>query len=198
MRKKLAIGVAATVAVAMWVGARARASEPGDAGPPASTTAAAGSGDAAPVQVSRLDGHARAALLDLIRTARAQRVAEPAPAPKSLKDFDEDDRIYLRAAVREIRPLVHDCYEDAVARDPDLEGTLVVDFTIEGEPGAGSVITTTEIDGERSTIADPELRECMEQTMYALRFDPPPASGTVTVAYPFTFHQIPSPRHRVR
>jgi len=65
-----------------------------------------------------------------------------------------------------------------------------VNFTIEGEPGVGGVVGDSEIDPDKSTLADPQMRECVQETMYGLEIDPPRDGGTVRVTYPFMFAPI--------
>jgi hypothetical protein len=154
-----------------------------------------------PPHVRRLrDAAERAALVEQIRIARTQRAAAaprtapsaapaaaassgPAPAlPESVVD-----KAYIRRAVRELIPLLRDCYDQGLERDPELAGTVVVDFTIEGEPGVGGVIGHSAIDPAGTTLSDAAARECIQETMYALEIDPPADGGVVTVRYPFEF-----------
>lgn len=105
----------------------------------------------------------------------------PAPAPGA------QTRSYIRAAVRDILPLLTECYTEGLARWPGLGGDVLVDFTIEGEPDIGAVISDSKIDPFRSSIQDPEVLECIQETMYALQIDPPAEGSSVRVVYRFTF-----------
>ena len=194
-----AIALAAAGGAALWLHA-GRAATP-HASPAPHTTA---SGSAGSLHVQRLpDRAAHDHLLAQIRDARARRVAaQPAlpaspasswssspsssfgPAP-ALAD-DDPDRAYIRAAVQELLPMITECYTHALDRDPKAAGDLVVNFTIEGEPGVGGVVGDSAIDPEQSTLADPDMRECVQETMYGLEIDPP-RNGTVHVTYPFHF-----------
>lgn len=78
------------------------------------------------------------------------------------------DKAYIRRSVRELLPLLQDCYDQGLQRDPKLAGTVVVDFTIEGEPGVGGVIGHSAIDDAASSLSDVATRECIQETMYAL------------------------------
>jgi hypothetical protein len=89
--------------------------------------------------------------------------------------------------VKAIIPQLLECYEDGLARNPKIGGTIVVDFTIEGEPEVGGVVGQSAIDPEKSTLIDPAVRECIQETMYALEIDPPESGGVVRVHYPFAF-----------
>jgi hypothetical protein len=198
MAKKIAIGLVATAAVAggaVWLGTRARASEPQQ---PAATTSTVASAASGPMHVARLDPAKRAALLELIRSAHEHRAAPPASAASTTSGTSaataapalpgvDLDKEYIQAAVREIAPLLRECYESGLSRDPSISGKIVVDFTIEGEPDVGGVIGDSAIDADKSSLTDPGVRECVKETMYALQIDPPPMGGVVRVAYPFVF-----------
>ena len=204
VKKLVAIGVGVVVVgggAALWVGQRARGAEP--APPPVAATPVAGGpgGPGAPPRVVRLpDRAAHDALLAAIRDARERRAASPsAGAPESaggvhgerpaLPADGDLDRAYIQSAVRALVPLLTECYEHGLERDPTLAGTIVVGFTIEGEPGVGGVVADSEVDPDptTTTLGDPEVRECIQETMYALEIDPPADGGTVRVRYPFAF-----------
>lgn len=202
--KKLALAIGALVLVtggaALWI-----ARDGSEAAPPAAPAAVSAprapgatappspATPSPPPRVRRLpDRRARDELLATIRDHYQRRTGAPAattsaaPAP-ALPPVATLDKAYIRAAVRELLPLLSDCYAEGLTRDPALAGDVVVDFTIEGEPGVGGVIGDSKIDPERTEIADPTVRECIQETMYALEIDPPAGGGTVHVTYPFRF-----------
>ncbi|MGE5186379.1 MAG: sigma-70 family RNA polymerase sigma factor [Acidobacteriota bacterium] len=201
---KIAI-IATTVAVAgggLWLATRARAEDsprPAPAGTLAAPAAAAPAAAAAApsLHVRKLaNASERTALLAQIREHHASSSAAASSPPTTsrphptLPDDGDLDREYIRSAVHELLPLLQECYEHALERDPQLAGSVVVNFTIEGEPGVGGVVSDSAID-DRSTLTDPDMRECMQQTMYALEIDPPANGGTVQVTYPFVFKTAP-------
>jgi hypothetical protein len=106
------------------------------------------------------------------------------PAATVSGDLDKD---YIRARVREVIPLLAECYDQALERQPDLRGRLVVKFVVAGEPDVGGVIESSEVDAEQSTMHEAELHECVRETMYAMEFEAPAAGGTISVTYPFEF-----------
>jgi RNA polymerase sigma factor (sigma-70 family) len=208
---KLVIASVAVLVIAggaIWI-AHARSSSPSaTAGSSAELAKSSGSpsaGSQAPSvakpRVERLaDARARTVLLDAIRQTHERRAAAlaqsttpggttPAPAlPES-----EIDKKYIRAAVREMIPLLSECYEAGLERDPKLAGKIVVKFTIEGEQDVGGVVGESKVDPDESTLADPAVQECIQETMYALKIDPPPNGGVVRVHYPFLFAPAPPP-----
>lgn len=130
------------------------------------------------------------------RTARAGASTEPASGPQ---DPSEDrapagapgqiDPQYVQDAVRELIPLLAECYEmleqaSDAAGEPAPEGRLVARFVFSGEPEVGGVVEESEILDE-STLRSPLLEECFAETLYTLELPAPEAGGTVTVHYPF-------------
>ncbi|HET7506651.1 MAG TPA: sigma-70 family RNA polymerase sigma factor [Kofleriaceae bacterium] len=209
--QKVVVAVAAVVLVgATWFIARGR--DP-HVGPAAATAGAAPTATAptaprlatpdalpdAPPRVRRLrDAAERQALVEQIRATRQQRtggshapaapVATTAPGPAPALPAPAIDKAYIRQAVRALLPMLEDCYSQGLERDPRLADTVVVDFTIEGEPGVGGVIGQSAIAPRETTLVDPATRECIQETMYAMEIDPPADGGVVTVHYPFEFH----------
>ncbi|MFH1807741.1 MAG: AgmX/PglI C-terminal domain-containing protein [Pseudomonadota bacterium] len=100
---------------------------------------------------------------------------------------------YIQAQVREIVPLVKECYEQALETQPGLSTTLKVRFTIEGDPELGGVISSSDILDIDGGVAPGSLGECVRETMYALRLKAPEGGGKVTVHYPFRFQSRPEP-----
>jgi len=147
-------------------------------------------------------------LVQQIERARQRRLAEaaragvappsaPATAAPRAADPPGDSPLdgalakdYIRDVVREIKPLLVECYENAMQGKPELEagGKLVVAFKLSGEPGVGGVVEDSRILTDQSTLAGAaDFSQCVQETMYALRFDPPSAGGTIDVTYPFLF-----------
>lgn len=100
---------------------------------------------------------------------------------------DPLDRGYVRDAVKAIVPLLSECYARALERRPEIAGTVVVNFTIVGEPNAGGLIGDSVINPTGTSIDDALMRECVQETMYAIQIDPPKHGGQIEVEYPFAF-----------
>jgi hypothetical protein len=185
----------------VWIGTRrsgdsARASS---AAPAAATSTA--TGKPAPY-VRRIDAETRQKLVYAIHEAQKREAAASAPmhaggSPSSStsprpelpagQDLDKD---YIRSCVKELIPLLAECYEQGLERDPKLAGSVVVDFTIDGAPDVGGVVSESAIDDD-STLGDATVRECIQQTMYSLEISAPQDGGQVHVKYPFTFRPAP-------
>ncbi|MBA3541455.1 MAG: hypothetical protein H0T79_17720, partial [Deltaproteobacteria bacterium] len=55
----------------------------------------------------------------------------------------------------------------------------------------GGVVGESAIDATQSDLADPAVRECIQETMFAIEIDPPTSGGIVKVSYPFAFATNP-------
>jgi hypothetical protein len=152
-----------------------------------------------PAPRPKLSPEARARLLAALERARGARgpVLAPAPPPGAggtMPVLRPDgggggslDKEYIRAAIRELVPLVRECYENALRDQPDLGGRLTVEFSIAGEPEIGGVVTESRIAGTDAGALHAGLEECVRETMYGLKLDAPAGGGTVQVRYPFVF-----------
>src|SRR5690606_12947149 len=76
------------------------------------------------------------------------------------------DKHYIKSRIGEIVPLLAECYQLALARDRVLAGTLVVDFIIDAEEEVGGYVREAIIVPDESTLVDPELHECVVETIY--------------------------------
>ncbi len=140
----------------------------------------------------------RAAMLAAIasaREARAQRTIAPAgsatpttpprgtkpampavPEPTRLEivDMTGDTSEWAKRSLGTLNELLGQCYDLAHAEDPDLVGTMLIRFSLVGEPSVGGLLERVEIIEESTTVKLPSLRDCFTQQLYALELDPPP------------------------
>jgi outer membrane biosynthesis protein TonB len=72
----------------------------------------------------------------------------------------------------------HACYVLGLAKNPRLEGNVVLRFVI--DPAGG--VATGQAEGA-STLSDREVLDCMVRELRTFRF-PKPSGGFVTVLYP--------------
>jgi hypothetical protein len=103
----------------------------------------------------------------------AQARLVPLDAPQLALDRDVIRRI-VRAHISEIRH----CYNQGLARDPDLTGSVTVKFTIgpTGHVSASSV---------QSTDLPADVADCIADAPKRWKFPQPEGGGNVIVAYPF-------------
>jgi hypothetical protein len=85
-----------------------------------------------------------------------------------------DDSSWAKRSLATLNTLLGECYDQARAEHPELAGTLTLMFTIAGEPDVGGLLKQVQIIEDRSTLTQPALRECMQESLYALELDPPP------------------------
>lgn len=107
------------------------------------------------------------------------------------------DPQYIRDAIRDLQPLLRECYELALedARSSGretLEGRLVTRFVIGGEPDVGGVIEESSVMDE-SDLRQPLLEECFTETLFTVELPAPEEGGRVTVHYPFVFREAEEP-----
>lgn len=76
------------------------------------------------------------------------------------------------------------CYESAMLRTPDIEGKLIMNFTI---GGAGKVKTASI---KQSTLPDPRLDDCILRRLMTWKFPQPKGGIDVAVSYPFIFKTL--------
>lgn len=179
------------------------AAPPGGAAPAEPTPPAMGSRPEPSAAGSiRRVGAARAAELRRAM-ARAHRDAErerriaASPAPEAEAEPDAPaptgtlPKEYIQDAVRDLKPLLGECYELALHEDGALQGRLLVEFWIVGDPELGGVVEDSQILQDESTLRHPVLDECIRETMYGLELPAPEAGGRMKVRYPFQFRREP-------
>jgi hypothetical protein len=116
---------------------------------------------------------------ELTPTIRIERNTIPVvrQRPHTVKGpLDKDIvRRITRAHINEIRY----CYNQGLARDPRLGGTVTIDFTIlaTGTVGESKVAS--------STLRDAAVGECMAKAPLRWSFPKPDPAATVAVSYPF-------------
>jgi hypothetical protein len=92
----------------------------------------------------------------------------------------------IKGAIAEALPRIRRCYEQALAVDPQMAGTITVAFTIgttDTAAGLGQVMSAGIAD---ASIEQTTMDTCLLDAMESLQFDPP-ADGDIEIAYPFTF-----------
>jgi len=148
---------------------------------------------AASARALALDPETRRALLENIMKKIAQRTAsDQSYAGRQAEGTGQTtagglSADYIKQQMREIVPLVKECYEMALESQPDLAGKLSVRFTIAGYEEYGGLVTESTVMNDSSLIHATDLVECVRETMYAIRLKQPEGSGQVIVSYPFKF-----------
>jgi hypothetical protein len=156
-------------------------------GPPApgqhepSTLPRAGGRPATP-EAQRL----RARVLDSLRARQQEHGAENANskpaaaghAPGTMVDrTGEIGAENMRVINHEFIPLVADCYDQALERNPRLRGMLAVNVELAGAEEVGGIIESVEPAQDRNQVADEELIECVRQSAFSIQLPAPTKSG---------------------
>jgi len=122
-------------------------------------------------------------------------------APTLLAPLSSEE---IRASVREVMPLVQECYVHALELDPALRGRLEARLVVDSEPDVGMIVTVADtIDAMEGTgAASSEFRDCFAATLESVAFPPLPEGGQLEITYPFEFapggpDQLPEPSHEV-
>lgn len=95
----------------------------------------------------------------------------------------------IQDAVVAIKPLLGRCYEEALAHDPTLAGTLKVRFTLVKDQGVGR-LEDAEVLDEEGALYHPFLGMCVLRVLAGVSY-PAPGQGSVTVTYPFNLQPEP-------
>jgi hypothetical protein len=110
-----------------------------------------------------------------------------APTEEAATRLPELDVEYIRSTLTEqLLPVMTECYESALADEPELAGKIVAEFTIVGAQDVGGVVEEAAIKAE-STLDNEFVRECMRESLLAVTFEPPPDGGRVQVTNEFEF-----------
>jgi hypothetical protein len=163
--------------------------------PPAALMSSGTSAADASTAVVTSDARAarRAALLEAIAKARSHRTAVPVGVPHAasattgnstgttldITDNTGDTSDWEKRAHATLNSLLGQCYDLGRAEDPELSGTIEVQFRLVGEPGVGGLLESVEIVDKDTSILQQTFRDCITQQLYALELDPPPEGVTV-------------------
>lgn len=91
------------------------------------------------------------------------------------------DREIIRRIIRQHRAEYQYCYEKELNKKRDLNGKIVVKFTISGN---GSVIQASVVE---SSMGNPDVESCLTARIKRWVFPEPKGGGVVVVNYPFVF-----------
>jgi hypothetical protein len=172
-------------------------SDPGPPATPGAPTSSAPSTVAAPSPSGAEKSREDRAQRDEIRRRIYQAFGEPAPEPPSAphqataaeeRDIDHD---YIVRHIREdFVPMGRQCYGAASEKNPELEGRLVMTLRVVGDEKVGGIVESTEIE-DGGTLRDPEMFDCLRNSMESLAMPPPKQGGSFTVKVPMGFSHHP-------
>src|SRR5262249_41640385 len=106
----------------------------------------------------------------------------PNPPPKA----GPLSKATLRYAIRSIQPLLLEGYATATSGKPAQHGTLNVQLRLDGAPDEGTLVESVEITSDDMPVAkDPELVECMRETLSSIELPAMTEAATWDVNYPY-------------
>lgn len=124
--------------------------------------------------------------IGLVITNCASKPAEstsPSTPEAEANALPKIDRHKTLGEIRSHVPEIMSCYEGALAKDPRLEGRVVVRFEINDQ----GKISKFENLRERSTLNEPKVIDCLSEAMKTWTFPKPPPGITAEITFPFTF-----------
>jgi hypothetical protein len=145
------------------VGSSAPAPNAPDAGPPTTTDALDADAGAGQKLASKDDGG----------TGGAKGGAAPG---RSVKD--------IQAIILAKRELARKCYDDALKNHPGIEGSLVIQWTIDPKGNVSKI----SVDQSRSAISEPSVAACIIEIIKPIKFAEHPQGKETETYYPFDFH----------
>jgi hypothetical protein len=89
------------------------------------------------------------------------------------------DKAIIRRYIRQKLPQIEHCYQKQLTVSPNLSGTVMVKFTING---TGAVISA-----KGGGMGNRDVEGCVEDAIRSIHFPAPTGGGFVNVAYPFNF-----------
>lgn len=91
--------------------------------------------------------------------------------------------------MNEVTPQIQECYDGWIQSNPDMQGKLVVRFTIGREAGQPEA-KVLDLTLPESELENPLMESCVLQVVSGLRFEVP-ENGKLVVNYPFRFSTEP-------
>jgi len=111
---------------------------------------------------------------------KPQVAQKPVNRPKKVNEKISLPDAYITAVIRNQKTFLNRCYAQHLRQDPDTQGRIETSLTIESD---GNVSTARVIG---STIADPQLQQCIVSTLQRAKFKSF-AGDPIIVSYPINF-----------
>lgn len=111
------------------------------------------------------------------RANQAKAAEADMPLPGQQMIDRSGNRAYLtRVMSQELIPLADECYAMARERAPELAGMMELDVALVGDEDVGGVVESVEVSANNK-IKDPELLECVRESLMATTLPPPEQGG---------------------
>jgi len=206
LMKRLAVVVAiAGIVAAVWYLRQPHASTAAPDHGSAQAPTATATTPVAPIDhVQKLGSPAeRKQLADRIAAAQAARAtasggggaATHAPAMPRLPENGSDEgtpisKTEIRAAMREVIPIISECYEAALPTLPSPDIDITAQMTLTGDPDVGTIIDTDQVRFKDGTPLPAKFDDCLRTTFMSLALPPLAEGDKIEVQYPFRFQQM--------
>lgn len=98
-----------------------------------------------------------------------------------------DEASFIDQQLHQLDLGLYECWVDARHKDLSLHGGIFATLEIDGDPVEGGTVVSSLVDPARSTITDPTMGECVQETAYAVKFPPPRYQRPLVVEQLFRF-----------
>ena len=145
----------------------------------------------------------RKQLADSIASAQAARSANPPsstgtpstrarqapslPAEAVEANDRETLKVELRAAMKEIVPMLAECYEAEMDSIPEAQTKIVAELTLTGDPDVGTLIDAKQLATDEGKPLSTRFDDCLRGNLQLLALPPLAEGDRVEVRYPFLF-----------
>lgn len=115
---------------------------------------------------------------------------------KSLVSLESADAVVDEGLTKdEVGKVIHEhlaevryCYESAMIRNPDIQGKLMVAFSIFGKASLAGSVKQAKVNS--ATLSDESIGECIVKKLTRWKFPKPRGGVDVAVNYPFVFKTL--------
>jgi hypothetical protein len=129
-------------------------------------------------------------------TGGAASRARPAPslpadvvAANAAKDSSNLDtlKVEIRAAMREVIPILAECYQAEMDNMADEQTRIVAELTLTGDPDVGTLVDAHQIFDDKQKPLATKFDDCLRTTFQLIALPPLAEGDRVEVRYPFLF-----------
>jgi hypothetical protein len=106
---------------------------------------------------------------------------------KEKTEVDEQTMAFFTEAMKEIQPLLRECYASTLKTEPGLFGYARANISLAADDEYGALVESSEVVGDEKIAGSATLTECLRETLYELRFPPRTVSGRMQVSMPIIF-----------
>lgn len=121
-------------------------------------------------------------------TAATRASAAPSLPPQAVDDNQAETlKVEIRTAMREVIPLLAECYEAALPGLAEPELRIVAELALTGDPDIGSLIDAKQLADGAGKPLPAGFDDCLRTTFQSLALPPLAEGDRFEVHYPFVF-----------